>query len=251
MMADGRRWKFNIAYDGTGFKGWERQAQGERTVQGEFEAALAVLTGEETALTGASRTDSGVHALGQVAVADLAARWKRPVLIRALNALTPPDLLIRDAVPVAPCFHPRQGVTKKTYFYHLIAGNSPDPFRDRYAHRLKVLPPLGPLRAAGRFLCGERDFAAMMAAGSSVQSTVRHLSAVRVRAGRGWIRIFFTADGFLYKMIRNMASFMTEIATGAISVSRAERILASRDRSLAPPTFPGKGLFLWRIRYNR
>jgi len=248
-MVARRRWKLTLAYDGTNFMGWERQAQGERTVQGVLEEAITGLTREEVAVIGASRTDSGVHALGQVACADLPPRWEAPVLLRGLNALTPKDLRVVDVRETPGDFHPRYAARGKTYFYNLIQGSFADPFRDRYAHRLKGLPSPMEMRLAGNLLRGERDFSAMMAAGSSVKTTRRRLFAVRIRSGRDWLRVFFTAEGFLYKMARNMVSLMTYVALGEIAPEAAQRILASGDRGLAPPTFPAKGLFLWRIDY--
>ncbi len=249
-MAEECRWKLTCAYDGTEFSGWERQSQGERTVQGTLEKALVKLTGAPVRVNGASRTDAGVHALGQVAVVDVASRWTGEELVRALNALIPNDLRVVDAHRKAPTFHPRRAAVRKTYFYQMIEGRFADPFRDRYAYRLGALPPPERLRQAAALLTGRRDFAALMAAGSQVRTTVRDLSSIRVRSGRDWRRIFFTADGFLYKMIRNMVSLIVTVASDALSAAEALQILGSGDRNQAPPTFPPRGLFLWKIRYE-
>ena len=249
-MAEANRWKLTCAYVGTGFSGWERQAQGERTVQGTLEAALGQLTGERVKVIGASRTDAGVHALGQVAVIDVAPRWGREELVRAINALIPNDLRIVDAESRPSDFHPRRAASRKTYFYQMIEGRFADPFRDRYVCRLGSLPARERLAQAAALLTGRRDFAAFMAAGSQVKSTVRHLSAVRVQSGRDWRRVFFTADGFLYKMIRNMISLIVAVASDALSAKEAGEIVAAGDRTKAPPTFPARGLFLWKIRYE-
>jgi len=246
-----RRWKLTMSYDGTRFCGWEKQAQGERTVQGTLESTMQRLTGGPVRVFGASRTDAGVHALGQVAVADLPPRWEQAELARALNALTPRDLAVVRLEEVASTFQPQFQARSKTYFYQLIEGRRDDPFRDRYAHRIATLPtPDGLRRTAGK-LCGKRDFASLMAAGSPVESTVRHVTAIRIRHGRDWIRVFFTAEGFLYKMIRNMISLMVEAASGKLTLSELEQILAGRDRNQAPPTYPAKGLFLWKVAYRK
>jgi tRNA pseudouridine38-40 synthase len=249
-MRSRRRWKLTLAYDGTDFCGWERQSQGERTVQGSLEESLERLNGAPVRVQGAGRTDSGVHALGQVAAVDLPEKWRAAELLRALNALTPRDLRVVSVSEAAPDFHPRYGARSKTYFYQLIRGGNPDPFRDRYAHRLPQLPSPAGMRRIAALVGGERDFAAMMAAGSSVRSTVRRVTAIRVRHGRDWMRVFFTADGFLYKMIRNMISLMTAAASGTLSPAQAQEILASLDRNQAPPTFPPQGLFLWMVKYG-
>jgi tRNA pseudouridine38-40 synthase len=249
--ADNRRWRLTLAYNGAGFNGWERQAQGERTVQGELEDALGRLAGERVRVVGAGRTDSGVHALGQVAAADLPGRWEGPELLRAVNAVTPSDIRVLEASEAAPDFHPQYEARSKTYFYQLMGGEFDEPFRDAFFHRLPSLPEIDRIRAAAGAIRGERDFSALMASGSPVQSTVRNVFAIRVRGGRDWMRIFITADGFLYKMIRNMVSLLVAAASGAIESGEADAILASRDRGRAPPTFPAKGLFLWKIRYQR
>lgn len=249
-MPERCRWKLTCAYDGTGFSGWERQAQGERTVQGTLEAAIGQLTQEPVKVIGASRTDAGVHALGQVAVIDVAPRWQGEDLVRAINALIPNDLRVVDAEARPLDFHPRRTAQRKTYFYQMIEGRFADPFRDRYAYRLGLLPNRERLTQAAALLTGRRDFAALMAAGSQVQSTVRHLSAIRVQGGRDWRRVFFTADGFLYKMIRNMISLIVAVASDALSAEEAGEIVVSGDRTRGPPTFPARGLFLWKIRYD-
>lgn len=246
-----RRWKLTLAYDGTEFKGWEKQSQGERTIQGTIEQVIAKLTGETVSVIGASRTDAGVHALGQVAAVDLPARWEGRDLDRGLNALSPPDLRFEEVREVDKRFHPRYSARAKTYFYQLVEGAFDDPFRSRFVVRLPALPGRDAMRAAAALLEGKRDFSALMAAGSSVRSTVRDLTSIRIRSGRGSLRVFFTADGFLYKMIRNMISMIVRIADGSLVPREAEAILASGRRPLAPPTFPAKGLFLWKVHFGK
>ena len=236
-----------IAYDGTRFNGWERQSQGERTVRGVLEDALTRLAGMQVSVVGSGRTDSGVHALGQVVSFRLERDWESESLGRALNALLPKDTLIRSVRRAPPGFHARFWAHRKTYFYQVTAGAFDDPFRSRYCHRLRRLPPVDRIRAATRLLVGTRDFSALRAAGSDVATSERTVYAIRVRGGRDWVRIFFTANGFLYKMVRNMTAFIMALAEERLGEDEARRILASGDRTRAPATYPGRGLFLWRV----
>jgi len=242
-------YKLLLSYDGTAFCGWEKQAQGERTVRGVVEACLKQLTGEEISIIGAGRTDSGVHALGQVASFNLHNNIEENVLYKGLNALFPNDLLCLSALRAPHDYHARYSSIKKTYFYQIIGSRFDDPFRKRYFHRITELPDVEKIREASEILVGEMDFSAMRAAGGDSKTSKRRVLSIKVRGGKDWVRVFFTGDGFLYKMVRNMISLIISQASGAISKRQAIDILASGDRNLAPPTFPGKGLFLWRICY--
>lgn len=242
-------YKLELAYDGTGFCGWERQAQGERTLQGVLEESLQSLTGQQVSLIAAGRTDSGVHALGQVASCRLEKEVDSAVLFRGLNAILPRDVRVKSAAYAAEDFHARYSARNKTYFYQIVEAPFDDPFRFRYFHRVRKLPSTRAIREAVQVLEGERDFSALMASGSQVRSTVRRVFPVKARRGGDWVRIYFTADGFLYRMVRNMVSLVMAQARGEISREEAEAILAGKDRTKAPPTFPAKGLFLWRVRY--
>jgi tRNA pseudouridine38-40 synthase len=170
-------------------------------------------------------------------------------LMRGLNAHLPADLRVCEALRADEGFQARFDVQKKTYFYQIMESRFEDPFRKRYFHRVVKLPKIEDIRSAAEPLVGEMDFAALRAAGSDAQTSRRRIHSIKVRRGRDWVRVFFTADGFLYKMVRNMISLIMAQAEGSISKERAEEILRSGDRKQAPPTFPGKGLFLWRVSY--
>ena len=248
-MDRGRCFKLLLAYDGTDFCGWEKQAQGERTVRGVLEESLYKVTGSTPTVVGSGRTDSGVHALGQVVSFTLDTVLPEETIQRALNAYLPRDVRILQVSRAPDDFHARYSTRFKSYFYQIMEGPFDDPFRRRFFHRLKRLPDLDRIRAAAERLVGERDFAALQASGSDVRSTRRRILSIKIRRGKDWVRIILTADGFLYRMARNMVSLIMAQATGTIAEEETERILASCDRGLAPPTFPAKGLFLWRVCY--
>jgi tRNA pseudouridine38-40 synthase len=242
-------YKVILSYDGSEFCGWEKQAQGERTVRGVVEEALHRLTGKPVSIIAAGRTDSGVHALGQVVSFQTDKNWDRQALGKGMNALLPRDVRVLSVLTVPPDFHARFTALHKTYFYQILEAPFDDPFRRRFFHRVKRIPDVGKLREAAALLVGERDFSALMAAGSDVRTTRRRVVSIKVRRGKDWVRIFYTADGFLYRMVRNMTAMLMAVAEGTLAPGRAERILASGDRSLAPATYPAKGLYLWRIHY--
>ncbi len=241
--------KLIFAYDGTGFCGWEKQAQGERTVRGIIEDGISRLTGREVSIAGAGRTDSGVHALGQVASFHLDKEIAEETLVKGLNAILPGDIRVLRASRVPLDFHARFSVRHKTYFYQIVEAPFDDPFRSRFLHRVRKLPGEAAIREAASLLVGDRDFAAMRASGADVKSSRRRILSIKVRRRKECVRIFFTGEGFLYRMVRNMVSFVMATADGSISQKRAVEILDSGDRTLAPPTYPAKGLFLWRVNY--
>lgn len=248
-MSSVHNFKVILSYDGTDFCGWEKQAQGERTVRGTIEEGLHRLTGCDVTVQAAGRTDSGVHALGQVISFHMEREMESRTILRGLNALIPREIKVL-AVETAPHdFHARYSVIRKTYFYQIMEGRFDDPFRSRFFHRVDRLPGIDRIRAAALPLLGERDFAAMRASGSDVRTSRRRVVSIKARRGKDWIRIFITANGFLYRMARNMISLIMAQACGEISRDEAEKILRSGDRTTAPPTSPAKGLFLWNVRY--
>jgi tRNA pseudouridine38-40 synthase len=262
--------KATIAYDGGPFVGWQRQARGV-SIQGLIEAAFTRLTGAETVVTGAGRTDAGVHALGQVASVRIAGALAIEELWRGLNALLPAEVRI-VALEEAPAdFHARYGARRKRYAYRVTRSPVLSPFTRRYAwhvtHPLDVDAMTGALGA----LLGTHDFAAFQATGSRVRETVRTLSEVWLGAGeppalaiRGphgpsalgvaWdgdqaLTLLLTGDGFLRHMVRTIAGTLVEIGRGRWPPAYMADLLASRDRRRAGPTAPPHGLFLVDVEY--
>lgn len=257
MSAPGRR-RLTVAYDGAPFFGW--QAQPDRpTVQGELERALAVVLQRPVPVRGAGRTDTGVHALGQVAhfddpVGHEPARWER-----SLNGLLPAAIRVRDVLVAAPSFHATHDARARTYVYQLHLA---DGAVGRRAARLR-LPPhrratfdavpaaidISRMRAAAARLVGRHDFVALSRAMDPERTTVRTLLAVRVLAIPRGLRVVVTGDGFLYGMVRILTALLVEVGLGRRDPQDVDRLLASRDRSLAPGSLPPHGLFLWRVTY--
>ena len=251
--------KLILAYDGTDYVGWQRQARG-RSIQGELERALAEIEGRPVAVVGAGRTDAGVHALGQVAGVRLAHRIETSVLVRAINAKLPPDIRVLAAETVAADFHARYAARRKTYRYNLTSGPLASPFTLRYAWHVREPLDLIAMREAADRLPGRRDFAAFQAVGTEVASTVRTLHSIVVGPGAGLFpappaapspasTVEVVGEGFLRHMVRIIVGTLVEVGLGRVEASGVTAILASRARERAGPTAPARGLFLVAVDY--
>lgn len=251
--------RLTLAYDGTDYVGWQRQAEG-RSIQGEVERVLAEIEGRPVNLTGAGRTDAGVHAIAQVASVRLAHEIPLPALARALNAKLPPDIRVLAAAAAAADFHARFAARRKTYRYRLATGAVASPFGRRYAWHVTGALDLDAMRDAGARLCGRHDFAAFQAVGTDVKSTLRTVHSVAVGAetvapGAPFaacaptVSIEVAGDGFLRHMVRIIAGTLVAVGSARRPASEVGETLASRERARAGPTAPPHGLFLVGVDY--
>ena len=243
--------KLTIAYRGTDFSGWQRQSA-KRTVQECIEVALAKLWGQKISLQGSGRTDTGVHALGQVASFNAPRLHNAVVLQRALNANLPHDVRIVRCRLVSPAFHARFDVCGKTYRYLILNRLVQDPFTlDTHYHVPRPLD-LPAMRRAARFLVGRHDFASFTSnPGYERESTVRVMKRASV-VRQGYQLVFhFSADGFLYRMVRNLVGALVKVGLGKITVDDFGEILRACKRSAAPETAPACGLYLMNVVYGK
>ncbi len=243
-----KRVKLVVAYDGTNYKGWQVQKNG-MTVAERLNRALKDLTGEEIQVHGASRTDAGVHAMGNVAVFDTEARMAADKFVFALNQRLPEDICVQDSCEVPMDFHPRFQKTVKTYEYRILNRKFPLP-----AYRLNTYFYYYPLdvekmRKAAAYLVGEHDFSSFCAAGAQVKTTVRTVYSLEVLQDGALITIRITGNGFLYNMVRIIAGTLIRVGSGQWEPEQIPRILEARNRAEAGPTAPAKGLTLMEIRY--
>jgi tRNA pseudouridine38-40 synthase len=244
--------KIILAYDGTDFVGWQRQANGT-SIQGVLEAALRDLDQREVAVAGAGRTDAGVHALGQVAAFSLARALSADAVVRALNAHLPDAIRVLSAEEVAPEFHPRFGARTKAYRYRIWNGDVISPFERRYAWHVSGALDVEAMAAAADSLVGAHDFAAFQASGASTSTTERVVfsSLVTRLSNREPLVLYeVTGGGFLRYMVRIIVGTLVEIGRGRRPVAWMGDVLASRDRALAGPTAPPDGLFLVGVEYG-
>jgi tRNA pseudouridine38-40 synthase len=245
-----RQIRLVVEYDGTSLCGWQRQANGP-TVQGHLEAALAKLLSHEAPVIGASRTDAGVHARGQVA----SFRTARPIPLhgirRGLNSLLPRQIAVRDAAEVPDDFHPRFSATGKHYRYTILARPDRSPrWRDRAWHQAEPLS-IEAMVAAAAPLLGEHDFAAFRAAGCAATTTTRRIEAIEVSAPDPELLVLdVRGNAFLRNMVRILVGTLVEVGAGRRPPSQVAEILASRDRILAGITAPAHGLELMEVQYD-
>jgi tRNA pseudouridine38-40 synthase len=246
------RLRATLAYDGTDFQGWQAQGPGTggRTVQGVLEAALSRLSRQgRVAVTGAGRTDAGVHALGQVAAFDLDREMETSALVRALNALLPHDVRVLEASLASEGFHPRRDAVSKLYRYALDLGPVQMPLRRRWAsHHLEMLDPVRVAAAAALYV-GRRDFASLASSGGSVRTTVRTVVRSEARFEAHGLVFEAEADGFLRKMVRSMVGGVVAAGAGAMEIEELAAALDARDRRRWPPPAEARGLTLIRVSY--
>jgi len=243
-------YRLTLEYDGRDFEGWQVQPEGRRTVQGALEAALAELTREPARVVGAGRTDSGVHAEGQVASVVLEAEWEPERLLRALNGVLPGDAAAVRCERAPDGFHARFDARGKLYCYRVWNGAWRSPLREaRFAWVRQPLDLASMRRAAGD-LEGTHDFASFQAAGSDVQSTERTLERVAVQGQAGQeVEIRVEGSGFLRHMVRVLVGTLLEVGQGRRAPDSLPGLLAARDRSQAGRTAPPQGLVLMRVSY--
>lgn len=242
------RVKLTLEYDGTAYVGWQLQA-GQDSIQARIEAALAQIFGAAVRVSGAGRTDSGVHACGQVAAALLPREFHPADLKRALNALLPPDIAVLAAEAVPQDFDPRRDARSRIYEYRVLNRESRSAFEFHYAWLVRAPLDLEAMRAAARGFVGEHDFAAFRTLGSEEKTTRRRVIASDWRRAGDLFRYRVEANGFLRHMVRTMVAAMVEVGHGKIALRDIATMITSRDRAAAPAPAPACGLYLTEVRY--
>jgi tRNA pseudouridine38-40 synthase len=244
-----RNIKLTLSYDGTDFFGWQTQP-GFRTVQETLEAAIASLTGEKVHANASGRTDTGVHAVGQVVNFYSASSHPCEVFVRALNAHLPPDVVVREAVDVPQAFDANRDAKRKLYRYVIYDGATPDPFLRRYYCPSRHPLDADTMRRAAERLRGRHDFRSFETDWPNRMSSVRTITHIAVNRFGNWIWLDVEADGFLYNMVRAIAGTLINVGRGYWPESQVAEILKAGDRRLAGPTAPAQGLFLIRVSYD-
>ena len=277
-----KRIKLTVAYDGTNYHGWQIQPNAD-TIEGELNKAISELTGEQIEVIGASRTDAGVHALGNVAVFDTESRIPGEKFSYALNQRLPEDIIIQKSEEVDRDFHPRYQECRKTYEYTILNRRFPLPEYRNTAHFDYGNLDIEAMKKACKAFIGEHDFAGFCSAGAQVKTTVRTIYSLEVECmelggvqrenhaekktecekisddvniktdeeqeNNRLIKIRVNGNGFLYNMVRIIAGTLLEVGKGNVAPEQMEDIIKSADRKEAGPTAPAKGLKLVEIRY--
>ena len=283
-----KRILLTVAYDGTGYSGFQAQKSGVPTIERELNRAVTELTGEETEVSGASRTDAGVHALCNLAVFDTESRIPPEKFANALNVRLPDQICVQDSREVPADFHPRFCDTVKTYEYVIYNARFPSPRRKRYSLYSYTPFDVERMREGARYLVGEHDFKSFCSIHTQAMTTTRTITEIEVLertcaeeriaalaaetgfeenaghdradgsaegARRGVspreIVIRVSGTGFLYNMVRIIAGTLMEVGRGAMEPIQVKAILEARDRRAAGPTAPPEGLTLVRYRIVR
>lgn len=245
--------KLTIAYDGTDYVGWQRQKNGP-SVQAALERAWHKVTSENVTATGSGRTDSGVHALGQVVAIPTTSELPADILLRAMNTYLPSDIVVLQSEDAPADFDPIRHAKRKRYRYVIQDGRILDVLARRFCWFVPQELDVAAMQEAAQHLLGTHDFVSFQSAGSERATTVRTVMEVSLQRGMGPLRenlIFeIAADGFLYNMVRAIVGSLVKVGRDAHPPVWVKDILHAKDRTLAGPTAPPQGLFLMRVDYD-
>ncbi len=239
-----------IAYDGTDYHGFAYQ-DSEKTIEGTVMEAISKLTGVNCEVIGASRTDTGVHAYGNVVVFDTTSTIPPEKFAAALNSKLPDDIRIMKSCEVPADFHPRKCKTEKTYEYHILNTRIPIPTKSRYTCHCSYTLDEKKMHQAAQYLVGKHDFSSFCAAGSQAVTHVREILSCDVFRDKDEITIRVVGGGFLYNMVRIIAGTLMDVGRGKTPPTDMKKIIEAMDRSVAGPTAPPQGLFLVGMKFKK
>lgn len=246
-----RRIRIVVAYDGTDYCGWQIQPNGI-TIEEILNREISKVTGEEIRIIGASRTDSGVHAMGNVAVFDTESTIPPERMAYALNRRLPEDIIVVSSDEVSPDWHPRYKVTvSKTYEYHIYNAPMPNPLKRRYSAFVSFSLDVEKMREGADYLKGEHDFVSFCNVRTNVEDTVRTIENIRIFEQDSEIIIRITGNGFLYNMVRIIAGTLIRVGRGFYAPEKVKEILEAKERTEAGVTAPACGLVLVNIEYRK
>ncbi len=238
-----------LEYDGTRYAGWQRQPNAP-SIQATLEDGAASLLQAPHRIVGAGRTDAGVHALGQVAHLTTSSSLPPERIRDGLNALTPPDIVVRDVSEAPPAFHARRDARLRIYRYVVLTRPQPSALLRHYAHHVTGPLDLEAMRAGARALEGRHDFAAFRVTGTATASTMCAVRALRADRRDDFLLFTVAADRFLRQMVRRIVGTLLQVGRGAWPPGDVAAILASGDNQRAGPAAPAHGLYLVRVLYQ-
>ena len=243
------RYLLTVAYDGSHYYGWQRQ-KNFITVQQCLEESLSELLKQTISVRGSSRTDTGVHALGQRAVFEAESSIPPEKMPFAANAFLPDDIVVRGCTEVSTDFHPQNSVYKKTYVYRILNDTFPDPMLRNYTEFVHTKLDVDKMNKACEYFLGEHDFAAFCASGSTAKTTVRTIFDLKAEKRDNIIYITVTGSGFLYNMVRIITGTLIAVGQNKLSPYDIKQIILSKDRTKAGMTVSPNGLLLKEIYYK-
>lgn len=242
------RVKLVVAYEGTNYCGWQIQPNGI-TIEQVLNETLGSLLGEEITVTGASRTDAGVHSLGNVAVFETHTKMPAEKISFALNQRLPEDIVVQESCQVPEDFHPRFSKSRKTYEYRILNCRFRQPLERRTSYFYHYPLDVSAMQKAAAYLVGEHDFTSFASVHAQTNTYVRTIYALDVVREGDMIRIRVQGNGFLYNMVRIIAGTLIQVGAGIKKPEDMESILAGKDRELAGPTAPAHGLTMIGLEY--
>ena len=240
--------KLTIEYDGTNYCGWQKQINGP-SIQEATEKALKKITGQKVTLIGAGRTDSGVHALAQVANFKAKTRLTTEQLLFALNTNLPKDIAVNKVEETRPDFNARFRAKTRLYRYSIINSPVRSPLEARHSYQFRIPLNIKLMKKEAKTLLGRHNFSSFQAKGGSKSTPVTTVKKISVTTNGKHIYIDIEAKGFLYNMVRNIVGTLIDIGRGKLSPGDTKKILKAKDRTLAGPTAPAKGLCLMKVNY--
>ena len=245
-----KRVKLIVAYDGTNYCGWQVQPNGI-TIEQVLNENLSKLLGEEITVTGASRTDSGVHSMGNVAIFDTETRMPADKISFALNQRLPADIVVQDSCEVPPDWHPRyQDNISKTYEYHIYNAQMPNPLKTRYCTFVSFPLDIGAMREGAKYLIGAHDFVSFCNIRTNTQDTVRTVYDLTIEKKDDEIVLRITGNGFLYNMVRIIAGVLIRVGRGFYTPEKVKEILEAKVHTSEGATALPNGLVLVKIDYK-
>ena len=243
------RVKMVVAYDGTNYCGWQIQPNGV-TIEQKLNEALTDLLQEPIKVTGASRTDAGVHSLGNVCIFDTNTRMPAEKISYALNTRLPEDIVVQDSCQVPESFHPRFSKSRKTYEYRILNQKFRNPTRRLDTHFYYYDLDVEAMQRAAAYLVGKHDFKSFASTGGQAETSIRTIYSLDVEKRDSIITIRVKGNGFLYNMVRIIAGTLIKVGAGEILPEEIPVILEAKDRSAAGPTAPAKGLTMIGLEYE-
>jgi tRNA pseudouridine38-40 synthase len=243
-----RNIKLTISYDGLNYSGWQNQ-RGKRTIEGELERALGELTGVFIKVNGASRTDAGVSALGQVANFLIDSPIPTENFVKAINHRLPRDIVVIEAAEVEQTFDASGSAKNKLYRYTIFTGKNRNVLKTRNCWHRPAALDIAAMGAAAKMLIGKKDFKSFASAADKRENSIRTVMQCEVTQEDKWVYIDIVADRFLYNMVRNIVGTLVEIGRGKWKPEKIDEILDAKDRKAAGPIAPAAGLCLMWIKY--
>ena len=245
-----KNYKLVIQYEGTRYKGWQRQDTTDNTIQGKFEQIFSKMEKRKVEIAGSGRTDAGVHALGQVANVHLETTMSPKEIMDYVNRYLPEDIAVISVTEVSERFHSRLNARKKTYLYRVLNTDVPNVFHRRYVHVVPEKLDIQAMRKGADYLKGSHDFKAFCTKKKMKKSTVRHIDSIDIKMVGEEIQFLYVGNGFLYHMVRIMTGTLLEIGLGKRKPEEILEILASCKRENAGELVPGCGLTLVSVEYD-